>query len=399
MGTNREAMSETADVVVIGGGVMGASIAFHLAQRRAGKVLLLEKSYLGAASSGKSGAIIRQYYSHELLASMAGLGLRIYRDFPNVVGGPPVFTHSGMVVVADAAGRAQMEANVAMLGRLGVDAKMLAPVDLQAIDPRVGMRDDEAAACEADAGYCEALQVVASFASAARGMGVEVREGVRVTRLVVEGRNAAGVSTSHGPISTRAVVLAAGGWSAGLARSAGVEMPVKACRTQVALFRRPCDFGAAHPVYGDMTNQIYFRPTHGEMTHVGNVDPREENSSVDPDRYSEVAEADFAEEMRAKVQRRYPALSRGIGRGGYGALYSVTPDWQPIIDRIPGVAGGFCAVGFSGHGFKMAPAVGQLISELVLDGRAGSFDIHPLRASRFAEGELFGGRTFAKVMG
>lgn len=392
-------MSENADVVVIGGGVMGASIAFHLAQRRAGKVLLLEKSHLGAASSGKSGAIIRQYYSHELLASMARHGLRIYRDFPNIVGGPPVFTHSGMVVLTDPAGRAQMEANVAMLGRLGVDAKMLAPADLRAIDPRVGVRDDETAAYEAEAGYCEALQVVASYGGAARGMGVEVREGVQVTHLVVEGHRAAGVSTSRGAISSRAVVLAAGGWSAGLALTAGVEMPVKACRTQVALFRRPCDFGAAHAVYGDLTNQIYFRPTHGEMTHVGNVDPREEKSSVDPDRYSEVADADFVEEMRTKLQRRYPALRRGVGRGGYGALYSVTPDWQPIIDRLPGVEGAFCAAGFSGHGFKMAPAVGKLLAELVVDGRAASFDIHPLRASRFEAGEPFGGKTFAKVMG
>jgi len=392
-------MSENADVVVVGGGVMGASIAFHLAQRRAGKVLLLEKSHLGAASSGKSGAIIRQYYSHELLASMARYGLRAYRGFPDMVGGPPVFTLSGMVVVTDAPGRAQMEANVAMLGRLGVDAKILGSTDLCAIDPRVGMRDDEAAAYEAEAGYCEALQVVASFASAARGMGVEVHEGVRATHLLVEGHNVTGVATSRGAISTRAVVLAAGAWSASLARTANVEMPVAACRTQVALFRRPCDFGAAHPVYGDLANQIYFRPTHGEMTHVGNVDPREEKSSVDPDRYSEVADADFVEEMRTKLQRRYPALRRGVGRGGYGALYSVTPDWQPIIDRMPGVAGGFCAVGFSGHGFKMAPAVGQLISELILDGRATTFDIHALRASRFAEGEPFGGKTFAKVMG
>ena len=392
-------MSENADVVVIGGGVMGASIAFHLAQRRAGKILLLEKSHLGAASSGKSGAIIRQYYSHELLTSMARHGLQVYQDFPDIVGGPGVFTHSGMVVVTDAPGRAQMEANVAMLDRLGVDAKVLAPADLHAIDPRVGMRDDEAAAYEAAAGYCEALQVVASFAAAARGMGVEVREDVRVTHLVVEGGNAAGVSTSRGTISTRAVVLAAGGWSAGLARTAGVEIPVEACRTQVALFRRPCDFGPAHPVYGDIANQIYFRPTHGEMTHVGNVDPREENSGVDPDRYNEVADPNFTEEMRARVQRRYPALRRGVGRGGYSAVYSVTPDWQPIIDRLPGVAGGFCAVGFSGHGFKMAPAVGRLISELVLDERTKAFDIHALRASRFAEGEPFGGKTYAKVMG
>lgn len=392
-------MSETADVVIVGGGVMGSSIAFHLARRGAGKVLLLEKSYLGSASSGKSGAIIRQYYSHELLASMAGFGLRVYRDFPDVVGGPPVFTHSGLVVLSDAAGRAQMEANVAMLAALGVDAKMISPADLRALDSRVSVGEDEVVAYEAGAGYCEALQVVHSFAAAARRQGVEVREGVKVHGLIADGEKITGVSTSRGEISTRTVVSAAGGWSAGLAQSANVELPVKAGRAQVALFRRSCEFGAAHPVFGDLTNQVYFRPIPGEITHAGNVDPREEENIVDPDDYSEVADRKFTEEMRAKIARRYPEMRRSVGRGGYGALYSLTPDWQPIVDRLPGVEGGFCAAGFSGHGFKLAPAVGQVLSELVLDGQAASFDVRPLRASRFGEGELFGGKTFAKVMG
>jgi glycine/D-amino acid oxidase-like deaminating enzyme len=272
-------------------------------------------------------------------------------------------------------------------------------LDLKALDARVSVKDDEVAAYEPEAGYCEALQVVASLASAARERGVDVREGAAATGLVLDGQKVAGVATPRGVISTRTVVLAAGGWSAAMANSAGVKIPIKACRAQVALLRRPCEFGPAHPVFGDLTNQIYFRPTHGEITHVGNIDPREENSAVDPDRYKEVADEEFAAEMREKIQRRYPAMLRGAGRGGYGALYSVTPDWQPIIDRLPGVEGAFCAAGFSGHGFKMAPAVGKLLAELVVDGRAASFDIHPLRASRFEEGEPFGGKTFAKVMG
>ena len=396
---NANTMSETADIVIIGGGVMGASVAFHLARRGAGKVVLLEKSYLGAASSGKSGAIIRQYYSHELLASMARYGLQVYRDFPDVVGGPAVFQQAGMVVVTAAEGRAQMDANVAMLTRLGADARILSSSELRAFDSRVSTMDDEYAAYEAEAGYCEALQAVSSFALAAGRMKVDVRVGARVTALILEGPQIAGVATSQGPIATRTVVLAAGAWSAPLAKSVGVELPVEACRTQVALLRRPCEFGPSHPVYADLTNQIYFRPTHGEMTHIGNVDPREERSVVDPDRYNEVADRNFVEEMRSKIERRYSALRRGVGRGGYAALYSVTPDWQPIIDRLPGVEGVFCAAGFSGHGFKLAPAVGQILSELVLDGRATTFDIRALRAARFAEGELFGGKTAAKVMG
>ncbi len=392
-------MSETADVVILGGGVMGTSIAFHLAQRGAGKIVVLEKSHLGAASSGKSGAIIRQYYSHALLTSMARHGLQFYKDFPEIVGGPPVFTHSGLVVVSDAGGRAQLEANVSMLASLGVDAKMISPAELKALDARVSVEDDEVAAYESEAGYCEALQVVASLASAARDTGVVVREGTAASGLILDKQKVVGVATSLGTISTGVAVLAAGGWSAALARAAGSELPVKACRTQVALFRRPSEFGSTHAVFGDLTNQIYFRPLAEELTHVGNVDPREEENEVDPDHYKEVADDAFASEMREKLERRFPAMRRAPGRGGYGALYSVTPDWQPIIDRLPGVEGAFCAAGFSGHGFKMAPAVGKLVAEFIVDGRATSFDIHPLRASRFADGEPFGGKTFAKVMG
>jgi glycine/D-amino acid oxidase-like deaminating enzyme len=304
-----------------------------------------------------------------------------------------------LVVLTDIGGRDQLAANVAMLQGLGIDARWLAPSDLRAIDSRVALRDDEYVAYEAEAGYCEALQVVASFAAAARGRGVDIREGEPATSLIIRDRKVAGVETPGAILSTRTVVLAAGPWAAPLAATAGVELPVWACRTQAALIRRPCEFGPPHPVYGDLINQIYCKPVQGEITQVGNVDPREEQEPVDADNYNEVADRDFVEEMRGKLQRRYPQMRRGVGRGGYAALYSVTPDWQPILDRLPGIEGGYCAVGFSGHGFKMAPAVGQILAELVLDGRATSFDIHPLRAARFAEGEPFGGKTSAKVMG
>jgi glycine/D-amino acid oxidase-like deaminating enzyme len=120
---------------------------------------------------------------------------------------------------------------------------------------------------------------------------------------------------------------------------------------------------------------------------------------VDPDDYCEVADWGFVREMRDKLDRRYPVLQRGVGRGGFGALYAVTPDWHPILDKISSVEGAYCAAGFSGHGFKMSPAVGQIVSELVVDGAARSFNIRPLRAGRFAEGDLFGGLKLANVMG
>lgn len=390
---------KTADVVVIGGGVMGTSIAYELGRRKAGKVVVLEKSYLGAGSSGKSGAVIRQHYSHRLTASLAQYGLQVFKRFPEIVGGPAVFTHTGMVAVCPAGERVQLEESITMQKALGIKVNQISKDELRSLDPKAVLQDDEIAAFESEAGYCDALQVVASLGASARALGAEISEGVEVTGIQIEGGKVAGVSTSSGAIASRTVVLAAGPWAAPLALAAGVSLPVKPCRTQVALVRRPSEFGASHPIYADFTNQVYCKPLPGELTHAGNIDPREERAEVNPDAYREVADEEFTQEIRAKLCRRYPLFHRAVGRGGYGALYSVTPDWHPIVDRFPGVEGCFCAVGFSGHGFKMAPAVGKLIGEMVLDGAARSFDIQPLRASRFAEGELFGGKTAYKVMG
>jgi sarcosine oxidase subunit beta len=231
------------------------------------------------------------------------------------------------------------------------------------------------------------VQVVASFAEAARREGAEVCEGVEVRGIAVEGGRVAGVDTNEGRIESRCVVLAAGAWAAPLGKTLGLTLPVQACRTQVALFRRPPEFGRRVATYGDFVQGIYFKPTHGEMIHVGSIAGEEIHQPVDPDHYDESADGDWLPLMRQRLSRRYPGMHRGYGRGGYGALYDITPDWHPIIDRLPGVEGAFCAVGFSGHGFKLSPVVGQLVSELVVDGQAKSFDITPLRYRRFEEND------------
>jgi glycine/D-amino acid oxidase-like deaminating enzyme len=272
--------------------------------------------------------------------------------------------------------------------------------ELRSLDPQAELAEDEVAAFEEEAGYCDALQVVSSLAERARTLGVEIREGATVTQISLSGTRATGVVTTAGLLESRTVVIAAGPWASRLAATVGIQVPVQPCRTQVALFRRPCEFGPARPVYGDFRNQIYFKPTPGEMLHVGNIDPREERAVVDPDDYNEVADRAFVVEMRGKLNRRYAAMRRGISRGGYGALYAVTPDWHPILDRLPGIDGVYCAAGFSGHGFKLSPAVATVISELILYGAAKTFDIKSLRASRFSEAELFGNQRWSySVMG
>jgi sarcosine oxidase subunit beta len=378
---------QTCDLLIVGGGVMGVSIAYALARRRAGRVVLLEKAYLGAGSSGKSGAIIRQHYSNKLTAAMAQKSLRVFEQFDNVVGGPPVFTHTGMALIVNERDRVGLEANVAMQRELGIDVRLISARELVELDPNARVADDELIAYEAEAGYVEAVQVVASFAEAARRYGADIRLGVEVKALVVEGGKVAGVDTNEGRYQCRTVILATGPWAARLAKDAGVRLPVEPCRTQVALYRRPPDFGRRGLVYGDFVQGLYFKPTHGEMVHAGSIAGEEADNPVDPDHYNEAADGEWLPQVRQRLSRRYPAMHRGYGRGGYGALYAITPDWHPILDRFPGIEGAYCAVGFSGHGFKMSPVVGQLLAELVLDGQATTLDITPLRLGRFDDND------------
>ncbi|HKI37009.1 MAG TPA: FAD-binding oxidoreductase, partial [Gemmataceae bacterium] len=206
--------------------------------------------------------------------------------------------------------------------------------------------------------------------------------------VLTEGGKVSGVETNEGRYQCGALVLAAGPWAAALARSAKVTLPVQACRTQVALFRRPPDCTRRGTIYGDFVQGIYFKPTHGELVHAGSLAGEEVNDPVDPDDYNEAADGAWLPLIRQRVSRRYPAMHRSYGRGGYGALYAITPDWHPILDRLPGIEGAWCAAGFSGHGFKLSPIVGQLMAELVVDGQAKTLDVSTLRLGRFEEGDL-----------
>src|SRR6516162_2121701 len=222
-------MPQTGDFLIVGGGVIGASIAFHLARRKAGRVVLLEKSFLGAGSSGKSGAIIRQHYSNVLTASMAQKSLRVFEHFDDLVGGPPVFTHTGMVLIVNERDRAGLEANLAMQRELGIDVRLVSAQVLADIDRNARLAEDELAAYEAEAGYVEAVQVVASYAEAARREGADLRLGVEVKAIVTEAGKVVGVETNEGRYQCGCLVLATGPWAAHLARSLKLPLPVQAC--------------------------------------------------------------------------------------------------------------------------------------------------------------------------
>jgi sarcosine oxidase subunit beta len=377
-------MRSTADVVVIGGGVMGCSILFNLAKQGITNTVLLEKDILNGGSTGRSQSICRMHYSNPVTATMAWESLKVFTNFEDIVGGPSGFTETGYLVVVNEEDRPGLEFNCAMQVRLGIDTMVVTAADLADIAPMVSVTEDEAMGWEPLSGYADPYLVTSSYANSARDLGAEINLGLQSTGIVVENGRVRAVDTLQGRIETPTVVMAAGPWSKAELAKVGVDVPLVTVRHQVASLARPVDRLPLHPAVGDIAQSFSFRPDGSRMTLMGFGDDEE----ADVETYNQLAGLDDMGLAKEKLARRIPAMSDAYFRGGWAGLFTTTPDWHPILDRAPGIDGLYCAVGFSGHGFKLSPMIGQTMAELVARGEATTIDISPLRFSRFEEGDL-----------
>jgi sarcosine oxidase subunit beta len=391
-------MTQTFDVIIIGAGIMGCSTAFQLAQRGL-KVAVLEKSEVGAGSTGKSSAIIRQHYSNELTARMALYSLRVFQNFAEQVGGEAGFTPTGFVAMAAAKDRAGLEANVALQRRIGIQTELLSPEALREIMPGLETTDLVVAAYEPESGYADPYSTVNAYANAIRKLGVKLMLGTEVTGLRFAAGKIVGVDTPKEKFDAPLVVNCAGPWGARVAKMAGLDAPINACRVQIAFFRRPAGYEAPHPVVADFINATYFRSETGNLTLVGLIDPSEADAIVDPDNFNERHDADFVLNVGEQLIRRYPIMEQSQSTGGYAALYAITPDWHPLIDEVPTGSGFYICAGFSGHGFKLGPAVGLMTADLVTGRSNPEFDAHLFRFNRYAEADPVQGQYEYSIAG
>jgi sarcosine oxidase subunit beta len=394
------ALPPTAQVVVVGGGSTGASIAYHLARRGVVGVVLLEQGFLASGATGRSSAIVRQHYAYPVTARMAKLALDVFQRFDEVIGGACGFTRTGYLALVGPDDCAALAGNVAMQAAVGVRTRIVGPAEIRELVPQMAVDDLAAAAHEPDAGYADPAGTTAALARRARELGARMVEGTCVRRIVVAGGAVIGVETSGGSVATRTVVVAAGGWTPRLLAPLGVEVPITNTLHQIGVFERPADFGPPHPVCGDFVNQVYFRPEQGGLTLVGST-KHTHDEVVDPDSYLAAAEPGWLREFAERSVQRFPRLEAARSRGGWAGFYDTTPDFQFILDQAPGVAGLFVAAGFSGHGFKHSPILGDLVADLVL-GTAPSdplIDLSFFALSRFAAGRPHRPRHgYAKVL-
>jgi glycine/D-amino acid oxidase-like deaminating enzyme len=374
----------TADVVIVGGGVMGTSIALQLALRRAGRIVLCEKRHVASGPTGRSSALLRRHYSIELYARMAARSFELYQNFEELTGRPTEIIRCGLVMAVGTEDVAAMRDTVAMMRRLGVKVEELAPRELARVVPGVSVDDFGAAAWETDTGYGDPAGVSQAYAARARELGVEICQDTSVSHLTLNGGRISGVRTSGGDIATATVVNAAGPWGAALSRAVGHDLPVVASRQQLVILRPRAEAAAARPVLVDMVERAYYRPETGGLVLVGTRNRAGVSAPVDPDAFSERVDPDRVAWTAEAAARRFSGFADAEAVGGYASVYDLTPDLHFVIEHSPVVPGLFHALGFSGHGFKHSPVIGEMVTQLVMDGRVTVVDAAPFSSARFA---------------
>lgn len=391
-------MNNNHDVIIVGGGINGTSIAYHLAKQGA-SVTLVEKAFIAGGPTGLSSAIVRQHYSNPVTARMALNSIEVWQNFSELVGGDSGFTKTGFLIGVRPEDVDGLKANIGMQQSAGIDTRFVTPEEMREIEPQLDPRGLGGGAYEPDSGYCDAAAAANGFAKAAQDYGARIQTGANATGFQVRNGKIVSVETDHGPLSGGSVILAAGPWTAQLLGKIGVEVPIIAARVKVALYRRPEDF-PRHRVWADFISQVYVRPETGNLMLVGSISPKEADDEVkDPDKFNDRVDMDTLADFAERAAMRYPAMERSYAASSYVSLYDITPDWHPIMDAVPGFEGLYVCAGGSGHGFKLAPAVGEMMANLVLNGRTRDDDINLFSFNRFAEGRPVTGQYEYSILG
>lgn len=373
---------KSADAVIIGGGVIGCSIAYHLAARRAGRIVLLEREpFLGAGSTAKAAGGFRHQFSNEANIRLSIRSISKLKNFADEIGWTIDFHQDGyLFLLSREEDVAAFGRSVELQRRLGVPVEMLAPEEAAGLVPGLFVGDVLAATYCGQDGIAETHGVTQGYAQAARRLGAEIITGIEATGINIKNRKVTSVVTSDGVISTPVVINAAGPWARSVAAMAGVDLPVYPYR-RMAFTTHPFDAAPrSWTMIVDFATSFYFHRESGGVL-MGMSDESE------PSSFNQAVDWNFLDKVIEVAVRRFPPLSEASISRAWAGLYEVTPDCNPIICQAAEVEGFYLANGFSGHGFMHAPAVGELIAELIVDGRA-SIDLSPFSLERFGRAEL-----------
>ncbi|MGC2184903.1 MAG: FAD-binding oxidoreductase [Terriglobales bacterium] len=383
-GSRNGARTTTADIVILGAGVMGASIAFQLARRRAGKVVVIDKGHVAQGGSGRSSALVRMHYSYPPEVQLALVSLRMFENWRDVVGEAGDFRRTGFVRIVHPGETERLKQNVEMQRRLGVNVKLIDRAELKDLEPDWAVEEVELAAYEPDSGYGDGAGVANDFLARARELGVTYQSRTQALEFLVEGGRVRGVITDHGDIAAPVVVSAAGPWTRPLFQRVGIELPIETEYHQVAILKNAPGMKGGGCACIDSVSATYFRSDAQDKFLIGDFYGQR---GADPDNFPQRASDEGLEEIIERASHRVPKLENAEVMRGVTGIYDMTPDSRPLLGEVSGIAGLYVCAGFSGMGFKISPAIGLVMSELLLDGRGKTVDISSFCPGRLAAGK------------
>ncbi|TAL24707.1 MAG: FAD-binding oxidoreductase [Aquabacterium sp.] len=391
-------MEQHYEAIVIGAGVIGSSVAYHLARFGAGRVLVLDRTQIGAGTTSQSSGILRTHYSVIENVELARRSWHIFEDFNNYLGDEEAasgLVKCGYLIAAPEGPRLEpLRSALAGQQAKGIPLQYLSPQEAAERLPIARFDDAALIGWEPEAGFADAYLVATSFARAARRLGAKIIEGVEVEQLLLDNGKVAGVQTSQGRYTSNLVISTQNIWARDIERWTGIPTPVAAERHSVLALEAAPDahYSFQMPVYKDLGSQgmLYFRSYGGKQMLVsegivGETLPEPDNEQGD-------IPLDYIVEVAEQVAARFPRYDSAGVASSWTGVYDVTPDWNPVLGRLGDVPGLVVGYGFSGHGFKLSPGIGRVLAQEAL-GQATDVPLTPYSLERFrAGGRLLTGK-------
>jgi sarcosine oxidase subunit beta len=374
------------DAIVVGAGISGAATAYHLAKAGA-KTLLLERGEPASGGTGKSAAIIRQSYSTPLLVRLARASITMFENANHELGHGAGFVQDGYCFVVSADMLEGARKNVAMQKGLGIVNEWSEGPGFPQHLPEINPEGIAGVVYEPHGGYADPVQATEAYVAAFQDAGGEFRARTPVRRLTRHGNRITGVELDSGAVSANQVVNAAGPWAKPLAASVDLDLPLRAVREQDTVWQVPAGRAVPKTSVSMGVDACYYRPLGQGRFIIGRGFPKEYHD-VDPYNFKASADDDFVSDVQTRVERRFPAFAGMKLIEAYAALYDVTPDWYPVVGPRDGIAGYADFSGGSGHGFKIAPAIGRELADWLLTGKVAD-DFRQFSHDRIAQGNLF----------
>jgi sarcosine oxidase subunit beta len=377
MTQSRTMLPKTADIVIIGAGALGSSIAYHLTKRGARDIVVLERESIGSGSTSKAAGGIRVQFATRVEIEFSLRGIAFFKRFEEEMGAPCDFRQEGyLFVLTRERDLERFRKNVALQQSLGADVRLITPDDARAIVPALRVDDAIAAVWGPMDGYASPNDVVQAYAAQARARGARFVEGTPVTGIEVAGERVAAVQTPAGRIEARLVVNAAGPQAPLVGKMVGLELPVDPRRRHIFVTDAFTEIQHPMPLVTDTATGFYCRSEQQAIL----MSPGDIGAQTE---YAASVDWSVLEQAVEKAVRRIPALERARVRHAWAGLRPLTPDGRGILDWAPGIEGLYLAIGFCGHGFQHSPAAGEMVAELLTTG-ATSLDLSDLRLGRFS---------------